>query len=70
MYDSTMPYCYIRADLKRSNFILYMQQTTILNVCPLSDSYRTDIAANHCIKPDAGLLTNFHITDNHRPVGD
>src|SRR5260370_38810975 len=38
---------------------------TVLNVGPRADANVVHVAANHGTRPDARILANHHVTDNH-----
>jgi hypothetical protein len=67
MNGNVMSYGYVVADMGRTSLVGYMYTTAILDVCTVANGYRSHIATNHCIEPNAALVTHRNIT-NYRGI--
>ncbi len=59
----------VAADSKRARIMRNMKHRIVLNTCFFTDPYRTDIAPDNRVEPDARQCADSYITDNTDAFG-
>ncbi|MCC2640582.1 MAG: hypothetical protein K0S45_995 [Nitrospira sp.] len=70
MQDHVVTDGHIVADKERMGIVRDMQHAEILNVGPVADTDQVDVAADHGVKPGAGVLAHDDIPDDDGRVLD
>ena len=58
------------ADARRVRAAHHVNDGAVLNIRPIADPDRVDVAANDDVHPDAALLADFDVSDDLRALVD
>ncbi len=65
MQNDAVAHGHILFDDERILVLHHVQDRTILNIAARADANPVHVAANHGAGPDAGVLANRHVANNH-----